>query len=146
VRVVTATSKDLREEVRKGRFREDLYYRLNVIPIRLPPLRERRADIPLLINHFLEKFNRENRKNVRKLSRKVLDIFLEYPWPGNVRELENCIERVVVMIDGDALSADFLPAEILDHDHQGCLKRKKPSSTDMMDIRAAARTALRRDG
>ena len=138
VRVVTATSKDLREEVRKGRFREDLYYRLNVIPIRLPPLRERRADIPLLINHFLEKFNRENRKNVRKLSRKVLDIFLEYPWPGNVRELENCIERVVVMIEGDALSADFLPAEILDHDHQGCLKRKKPSSTDMMDIRAAA--------
>ncbi|MDD5677981.1 MAG: sigma 54-interacting transcriptional regulator [Kiritimatiellae bacterium] len=138
VRVVTATSKDLREEVRKGRFREDLYYRLNVIPIHLPPLRERREDIPLLINHFLEIFNRENHKNVRKLSRKVLDILLDYPWPGNVRELENCMERVVVMIEGDALSADLLPSEILDHDRQGSLKRKQPSSADILDIRAAA--------
>lgn len=138
VRLVTATSKDLREEVRQGYFREDLYYRLNVIPIHLPPLRERREDIPLLINHFLEKFNRENHKNVRKLSRKVLDILLDYPWPGNVRELENCIERVVVMIEGDALSADFLPAEILEHDRQERLKRKKPSSTDILDIRMAA--------
>ena len=138
VRVVTATNKDLGEEVRKGRFREDLYYRLNVIPIHLPPLRERREDIPLLINHFLEKFNRENHKNVRKLSRKVLDILLDYPWPGNVRELENCMERVVVMIEGDALSADLLPAEILDHDRQRCLKRKKPSSLDILDVRAAA--------
>ncbi|MFH1476808.1 MAG: sigma 54-interacting transcriptional regulator [Verrucomicrobiota bacterium] len=138
VRVVTATNKDLREEVRRGRFREDLYYRLNVIPIHLPPLRERREDIPLLINHFLEKFNRENHKNVRKLSRKVLDILLDYPWPGNVRELENCMERVVVMIEGDALSADLLPIEILDHNRQGCLKRKKPSATDLFDIRMAA--------
>ncbi len=138
VRVVTATSKDLKEEVNKGHFREDLYYRLNVIPIRLPPLRERREDIPLLIDHFLEKFNLENRKNVRKLSRKVLDILLDYPWPGNVRELENCMERVVVMSEGDALSADLLPTEILDHDRQGCLRRKKPSAADILDIRAAA--------
>ncbi len=138
VRVVTATSKDLKEEVHKGLFREDLYYRLNVIPIHLPPLRERREDIPLLIDHFLEKFNHENHKNVRKLSRKVLDIFLEYPWPGNVRELENCMERVVVMIEGDTLSADFLPTEILDHDHQWALLRKQPSSRDILDIRAAA--------
>lgn len=138
VRMVTATNKNLMDEVRKGRFREDLYYRLNVIPIQLPPLRERREDIPLLINHFLEKFNRENHKNVRRLSRKVLDIFLDYPWPGNVRELENCMERLVVMIDGDALSADFLPAEILDHDHQSSLNRKQPSSGDIPEIRAAA--------
>ena len=138
VRVVTATSKNLREEVRRGRFREDLYYRLNVIPIHLPPLCARREDIPLLVNHFLEKFNRENHKNVRKLSRKVLNILLDYPWPGNVRELENCIERVVVMNDGDALSADCLPSEILEHDHQCCIQRKRPSAMDLPEIRAAA--------
>jgi DNA-binding NtrC family response regulator len=68
----------------------------------------------------------------------VLDILLDYPWPGNVRELENCMERVVVMIEGDALSAEFLPAEILEHEFQGSLKRKKPSATDILDIRAAA--------
>lgn len=138
VRVVTATSKDLREEAGAGRFREDLYYRLNVIPIRLPPLRERRDDIPLLIDHFLDKFNRENRRNVRKLSRKVLDILLEYPWPGNVRELENCIERMVVMSDGDALSPDLMPVEILDHERRGRLCRKLPPAREMTDIKAAA--------
>lgn len=138
VRVVAATSRYLREEVRKGQFREDLFYRLNVVPIHLPPLRERREDIPPLINFFLDKFNQENRKNVRKMSRKVLNIFLDYSWPGNVRELENCIEHAVVMIEGDVLSADFLPAEVIEHDRQQVLRRKKPFSTDILDIRSAA--------
>ncbi len=113
VRVVAATSKNLKEEIRKGRFREDLYYRLNVIPIHLPPLRERRSDIPRLVDYFLEKYNRQNNKSVSKISPKVLDLLLEYPWPGNVRELENCIERGVVMSPGKVLSVDFLPEEIV---------------------------------
>ena len=112
VRVVAATNRDLKDEISKGRFREDLFYRLNVIPIRLPPLRERRADIPLLVNRFLEKFNRENGKSVTKLSRQVMDLLMEYPWPGNVRELENCIERAVVMSPGETLSGELLPDEI----------------------------------
>jgi DNA-binding NtrC family response regulator len=112
VRVVAATNKDLRREIREGRFREDLYYRLNVIPIQLPSLRERRQDIPLLVNHFLEKYNRENDKHVTRISPEVLDRLLEYPWPGNVRELENCIERVVVMSPDEVFPVDLLPAEI----------------------------------
>ena len=112
VRVVAATNKDLREEIRAGRFREDLFYRLNVIPIQLPPLRERRQDIPLLVNHFLEKYNRENDKHVTRISPEVLDRLLDYPWPGNVRELENCVERVVVMSPGEVFQAGLLPVEI----------------------------------
>ena len=119
VRVVAATSKDLKKEIQNGRFREDLFYRLNVIPIHLPPLRERREDIPLLVDHFLEKYNRQNSKNVSKISRKVLDLLLRYSWPGNVRELENCIERGVVMSPGDVLSGDFLPEEIVSHNLKG---------------------------
>jgi len=119
VRVVAATNRDLRKEIRADRFREDLYYRLNVIPIQLPPLRQRRQDIPLLVNHFLEKYNRENDKHVTKISPEVLDRLLEYPWPGNVRELENCIERVVVMSPGDVFPVGLLPAEIMHPQHRG---------------------------
>jgi Nif-specific regulatory protein len=112
VRVVAATNKDLGEEIRAGRFRKDLYYRLSVVPIHLPPLRDRREDIPLLVDHFLEKYNRENGRNVTKISREVLDRLLGYPWPGNVRELENCIERAVVMSPANTLSVSLLPDEI----------------------------------
>jgi Nif-specific regulatory protein len=113
VRVVAATNTDLKEAIRQGRFRQDLYYRLNVVPIHLPPLRERREDIPMLVDHFLEKYNRENGKTVTKISREVLDHLLAYSWPGNVRELENCIEHAVVMSPGNTLSASLLPAEVL---------------------------------
>ena len=130
VRVVAATAKDLKEEMRKGRFREDLYYRLNVIPIHLPPLRDRREDIPLLVNHFLERFNRENDKNVAKMSRKVLDLLVEYPWPGNVRELENCIERVVVMSPEDTFSTDLLPEEIASYRPKGARRRRTGKAGD----------------
>ncbi len=137
VRVVAATNKDLREEIQKQRFREDLYYRLNVIPIHLPPLRERREDVPLLVNHFLEKYNRENDKNVAKLSREVLDLLLEYSWPGNIRELENCIERAVVMCPGNALSANLLPEEIVSLKQKGAgFGAKHPPCNDS-EIRRA---------
>jgi transcriptional regulator with PAS, ATPase and Fis domain len=112
VRVVAATNTNLKEAIGQGRFRQDLYYRLNVVPIHLPPLRERREDIPMLVDHFLEKYNRENGKNVTKISREVLDHLLAYTWPGNVRELENCIERAVVMSPANTLSTSLLPAEI----------------------------------
>jgi Nif-specific regulatory protein len=112
VRVVAATNADLEDLVAKGMFREDLFYRLNVIPIFIPPLRERREDIPLLVEHFLEKYNRECGKNVSKMSQEVLDVLMEYPWPGNVRELESCIERAVVLSKSDTLSMDILPINI----------------------------------
>jgi transcriptional regulator with GAF, ATPase, and Fis domain len=95
VRIVAATGGDLRSEIRAGRFRQDLLYRLNVIPIHLPPLRDRREDIPLLVDHFLEKYNREANRKVTIVPRDVLDTLVAYSWPGNVRELENCIERAV---------------------------------------------------
>jgi len=113
VRIVAATNTDLKEAIREGKFRQDLYYRLHVVPIHLPPLRERREDIPLLIDHFLEKYNCENLKSVTKITREVLDRLLEYSWPGNVRELENCIEHAVVMSPGNTLTVNILPREIL---------------------------------
>jgi transcriptional regulator with GAF, ATPase, and Fis domain len=112
VRVVAATNRDLKQGIREGWFREDLYYRLNVIPIHLPPLRERREDIPVLVDLFLERFGREYDKKVTKMSREVLDLLVAYDWPGNVRELENCVERALVMSPGEVLSADLLPDEI----------------------------------
>lgn len=111
-RVIAATNLDLEEEVRKGHFREDLYYRLNVVTVHLPPLRARREDIPRLIDHFLDRYNRENNRNLHKINRDVLGTLLRYPWPGNVRELENAVERAVVLSTGDELSLDLLPLQI----------------------------------
>jgi Nif-specific regulatory protein len=137
VRIVAATNKDLRAEIAAGRFREDLFYRLNVVAIHLPPLRERKADIPSLVDHFLDRFNREYEKSVSKLSRNILDLLLAYPWPGNVRELENCIERAVVLSHGDALSPDHLPPEIL-HARRGATPRSGLPSSAENEVRRAA--------
>ncbi len=112
VRLIAATNLDLQEQVRKGAFREDLYYRLNVVTINLPALRSRREDIPRLIDHFLERFNRENGRNLKKISREVLNTLLRYPWPGNVRELENTIERAVVLSNDEEFTDDLLPLQI----------------------------------
>ena len=112
VRVIAATNLDLLDEVKKGAFREDLYYRLNVVTIHLPALRTRRDDIPRLIDHFLDVYNRENGRNVSKLSRDVLNTLLRYPWPGNVRELENAVERAVVLSTADEFTEDLLPLQI----------------------------------
>ena len=114
VRVIAATNKDLEEAVRAGTFREDLYYRLHVVQICLPPLRERTGDIPELIEHFLAKYNRENGKQLEQVAPDALKALLAYSWPGNVRELENLVERAVVLSDEGAtqLTIDLLPSAI----------------------------------
>lgn len=108
VRIIAATNRNLEGAVAEGQFREDLYYRLNVVPIYLPPLRERKEDIPPLVGHFLSCFNAENGKRV-KLSSAAMDLIMEYSWPGNVRELENCVERMVVMAEREAISPEEVP-------------------------------------
>ncbi len=112
VRVVAATNVDLEEKMREGDFREDLFYRLNVIPINIPPLRERTDDIPFLIDHFLEIYNEQYDKDVSEISREVLDTFMNYAWPGNVRELESCIERAVVLSQSGTIGMNLLPINI----------------------------------
>ena len=113
VRVVAATNRNLEDEVARGRFREDLFYRLNVIPVRLPPLRERGGDVLLLAGKFLERFCRERERPVLKLSEDVRRIFMTYPWPGNVRELENFTERLSILADGDTVVPDDMSPKIM---------------------------------
>ncbi len=108
VRVITATNMDLEREVREGRFREDLYYRIHVIPIRIPPLRERKEDIPALVNHFIKKFNQRMKKNVRGVSPKAMQKLMAHDWPGNVRELENTIEFAMAMTEHDIIHEDLI--------------------------------------
>lgn len=112
VRVIAATNVDLKQAVEEKRFREDLFYRLNVLPIKLPPLRERKEDIPLLVENFLEIFNKINKKTV-KLTERALRVLIEYPWPGNVRELENCIQRVVVLANTNIVDQEDLPLPVV---------------------------------
>ncbi|MFZ5776046.1 MAG: sigma 54-interacting transcriptional regulator [Thermodesulfobacteriota bacterium] len=113
-RVVAATNRDLEEEVRAGRFREDLYYRLNVIPVEAPPLRERSQDIPLLVEHFVGRFNRSRKKKIKGVGDEVMARLLRYPWPGNVRELENMVERMVILAGGETLTVADLPERLLE--------------------------------
>jgi transcriptional regulator with GAF, ATPase, and Fis domain len=112
-RVIAASNRDLLDEVEAERFREDLYYRLNVVPIHLPPLRERREDIPELIGHFLNVYNEENDRYVLHIEPRAMEALQDYPWPGNVRELQNYIERAVVLAAGDELTCDLLPETVL---------------------------------
>jgi DNA-binding NtrC family response regulator len=112
VRLIAATNSDLKREIAQGSFREDLYYRLNVVPIPLPALRERATDIPLLVMHFIRKFNARLKKNVEGAEPATLLRLTQYPWPGNIRELENVIERAVLFCDGTALRFSDLPAEV----------------------------------
>ena len=125
VRVIAATNVDLQEEVARGRFREDLFYRLNVVTVYLPPLRNRREDIPALIDHFLDKYNAANGRSLKRISREMLSILLRYPWPGNVRELENAMERAVVLSRGDDFTEDLLPLSVRMFAQQ---RRSTPSS------------------
>ena len=113
VRIIAATNRDLREEVAQKRFREDLYFRLNVICIEVPPLRDRAEDIPVLAAHFLERFASRNRKNVRGFSPQALACMLRYAWPGNVRELENLLERICLLEDGERVRLEHLPDRIV---------------------------------
>jgi Nif-specific regulatory protein len=114
VRIIAATNANLEEAVRGRRFREDLYYRLHVVPIVLPPLRERKEDIPILLGHFLQRFNAENHKQL-KISSAAMDLIVSYDWPGNVRELENCIERLVVMARRDIIAPEDVPLPVAIH-------------------------------
>jgi len=153
VRVIAATNKNLDEEVRKGAFREDLYFRLAVLSLRLPPLRERKEDIPLLAEHFLRKYGPELKKDLQGLSPEALDALLSYSWPGNVRELENVIYEAMVYAEGEILDVPLLPARILarnrrtgDEEPRGLTLREAAQSASENTEKALIEHALREAG
>ena len=112
VRVICATNRDLKEEIKRGRFREDLYFRLHVFTIGLPPLKERREDIPLLVHHFIEKYNAETGKRVQGLAPSAMALLQGYAWPGNIRELRNTVERAMILVDGEIIGDEHLPPDM----------------------------------
>jgi two-component system response regulator AtoC len=112
IRIIASSNRDLREAIKAGDFREDLFYRLSVIPIRLPPLRERTGDIPLLVDHFIRKYNQKSKREVKGVSAAAMKMLSLYPWPGNVRELEHTIERILILEDGDLIQPEHLPSFI----------------------------------
>lgn len=113
VRIIAATNQDLKKKISEGKFREDLFYRLNVISFEMPPLRERKEDVPLFVNHFLKKYSMEIGKSMKRITPDVMKLFESYPWPGNIRELENVIERTVAIEDRETITLDSLPDELL---------------------------------
>ena len=121
VRIIATTNRDIEKQIRDGRFREDLFYRLNVVPFCLPPLRDRSDDIPLLAQHFIEKYNRLDGKNVKGLTEEVVELLMQKPWKGNVRELENVIERALLMCKGDLIQKD----DLLSHDKRDAAEEVK---------------------
>jgi len=130
-RILAATNRDLETMVREGKFREDLYYRLNIIPIMVPPLRQRKADIVLLAEHFIEKYNEQNGKTVNRISTPAIDMLTAYHWPGNVRELENAIERAVILSDDQTIHGYHLPPSLQmaeyplpENNHEGTLQQR----------------------
>jgi DNA-binding NtrC family response regulator len=133
VRIIAATNVDLRQAVRDGRFREDLFYRLNVISIDLPPLRSRREDIPLLATHFLKHYAEENGVSPRTLAADALRALIDYDWPGNVRELENAIERGVVLSSGPIIGSDLLPGHLTGRNYSTSLLEHNPNAS-LFDI------------
>ncbi len=120
VRIIAATQKNLEDEVSRGHFREDLFYRLNVLSIHLPPLRDRQEDVPLLIDHFIGRFNKRLEKNIRSVSPAAIAYLLAYHWPGNIRELENIIERAVVLSDKDQILPELLPPALTAEPEPAC--------------------------
>ena len=135
VRVIAATNKDLGVEMREGRFREDLYYRLNVIPFHVPLLRERTDDIPSLVERFLARYSTQTGAPPKRVSARALEKLIAYPWPGNVRELQNIVERVVLMTEGDLIQPDDLPEQVIAPDRESLLRGF--SSEKLSDARAA---------
>jgi two-component system response regulator HydG len=134
VRIITATNKDLAAMVKQGQFREDLYWRLNVISLQLPSLKERREDIPNLVQHFINRFSRKNGKEMKGLESKAMEILLGYEWPGNVRELENVIERSVVLDRDGIIGTDDLPADILSESIPAMESVTIPLGTPMEEV------------
>ena len=148
VRIITATNKDLEAEVRAGRFREDLFYRLNVVPMRLPALRERKEDIEALVKYFLIQFNDKLKRGILGITPETLAAFKSYAWPGNIRQLENVIERMVLMCDQNILSVDDLPDEILAGIPQrsvDSLMASQESSTNLKQIVRRQTQALEKE-
>jgi DNA-binding NtrC family response regulator len=140
VRVVLATNLDLPKEVEKGTFRRDLYYRINVVSVHMPPLRERVSDIPLLAEHFLRRFSKENGKRIEGIDETALDVLVRYPWPGNVRELENCLERAVVLTRNSRIAMDDLPPPM----REGAAEAPEPKSDDVVPLKTALEDPERR--
>ncbi len=132
VRVIAATNADLKDAVRRGVFREDLYYRLNVVPVEVPPLRERAEDVPLLVGHFIRRYARAFNKGIDRLSPEALAALQEYRWPGNVRELQNVIERSVVLSEGPVIQLNDLPLDVLLPEH-----RRKVREADRLPLKSA---------
>ncbi|MEW5722732.1 MAG: sigma-54 dependent transcriptional regulator [Thermodesulfobacteriota bacterium] len=135
VRIISATNKDLREQVRQERFREDLFYRLQVVPIHIPPLRERRVVIPLMVDHFLSRFSAAYHKPKPRVKPEVLEAFHRYDWPGNVRELKNLLERVFIVTAGETIGPEDLPSDFLWH-----LQAPPPGTLALAEVRREAET------
>jgi transcriptional regulator with GAF, ATPase, and Fis domain len=133
VRIIAATNRDLRDLVTRGSFREDLFYRLNVIHIKVPPLRERRQDIPVLVNQFLSQFAAINRTPILTVSPDAMNALMAYSWPGNVRELENAIERLVVTLQGNTIESEHLPPEVRGHGGAVSLRPKRERRRTVAD-------------
>ena len=134
IRLIAATNKSLDDEVKNNSFREDLFYRLNVVTINLPPLRDRQEDIPLLIDHYLKKFRKENNKSSLEIDKNAIKVLQKYLWPGNIRELRNCIENMVVLAKTDVLSADDIPEKIV-FSLQSNVNLLNPGSNSKLNIK-----------
>jgi two-component system response regulator AtoC len=135
VRIIAATAKNLLEEVGKATFREDLFYRLNVLPIHLPPLRERLEDIPLLVEHFIEKYNTSHKLSCRAATPAAMRLLLAYPWPGNIRELENVVERAMILSDTGLIDEDALPEPVTRHR----LQEGRRATDDILSVKIMSR-------
>lgn len=149
VRIITATNKDLRKLMAEGRFREDLFYRINIIALRIPALRERREDILPLVKHFVDKYNEDFHKTIREMSKEVEHFFMAYDWPGNVRELKNVIERAMILGEGDTLLLEHLPMEIVGENQERIMTglRLPPEGISMDKLEEAlVREALKMTG
>src|SRR5690606_32346961 len=138
VRLVAATNTDLKKQTEEGSFREDLFYRLNVVAVRLPALRERVGDIPLLVDHFVQKYNQRLGKSLTGLNAEALALLSAYHWPGNVRELENVLERAILFADGDRVFAEHLPADI----KESRLSSVTPSLQEDIGLKEQVRAAV----
>ncbi len=136
IRVISATNKDLKEEVKNKNFREDLYYRLNVIPITIPPLRERKNDIPLLVKHFLKQAEEDYKRKPPRISKEALSLMMDYAWPGNVRELQNAIQFAIVKCSGNLITPNELPVELREN-KKPVLKRGPSKKLDFDTIKSA---------
>jgi len=134
VRIIAATNKDLSAKVKTGEFREDLFYRLNVIEIGLPPLRDRLEDVPFLVDHFLKKFNKKLNKDISSVSADVIKTFMDYPWPGNIRELEHTLEHAFIVCYRDIITVDHLPRSLRDFTEAKSEHNREQKKDESMSI------------